>query len=229
MEKATQMNRHHICVLGFTIAAALAVAPGIQRGADAQPLESHDVLLPPVVVNDNRRPAGTLDQGVLTLALRAAAGLFRPEGDNGRALRVEAFGEASSTLSAPAPLIRVPEGTEIHAVIRNDLADALRIHGLCDRGAPTCPPIEVAAGETRDVRFKSGPAGTYHYWGTTTGMPLPFRGAEDSQLSGAFVVDAPGASAGADRVLVITEWTSLTRMQLQDLLKRMIRAPSSSS
>lgn len=213
------MNRHHTCALGFTIAAALAVAPGIQRGADAQPLESHDVLLPPVVVNDNRRPAGTLDQGVLTLALRAAAGLFRPEGDNGRALRVEAFGEASSTLSAPAPLIRVPEGTEIHAVIRNDLADALRIHGLCDRGAPTCPPIEVAAGETRDVRFKSGPAGTYHYWGTTTGMPLPFRGAEDSQLSGAFVVDAPGASAGADRVLVITEWTSLTRMQLQDLLK----------
>ena len=31
--------------------------------------------------------------------------------------------------------------------------------------------------------------------GDTTGMPLPFRGADDTQLSGAFIVDPPGAQA----------------------------------
>jgi manganese oxidase len=213
------MNRRQKTILGFTIVTVLAVAPGFQRGAQAQALESHDVLIPPVVANDNRRPAGALDQGVLTLALRAAAGQFRPEGDSGRALRVEAFGEGQSPLSSPAPLIRVPEGTEIRAAIRNELADVLRVNGLCDRGAPTCAPIDVPAGAMREVRFKSGPVGTYHYWATTTGMPMPFRASDDSQLSGAFIVDAAGAPADADRVFVITEWTSLTRAQLMDLVK----------
>ena len=73
------------------------------------------------------------------------------------------------------------------------------------------------AGETRQVRFRSGPAGTYHYWATTTGMPLLFRAVNDTQLSGAFIVDPAGAEPVNDRVFVITDWTSLTLSQLREI------------
>jgi manganese oxidase len=168
--------------------------------------------LPDVLPNDNRRPAGAIADGVLTLNLRAAEGLWRPEGSNGPVLRIEAFGEANGSLTIPAPLVRVTEGVDIAATVRNDLANAMRVHGLCDRGA-ACEPIVVQPGETRTIRFRSGPAGTYHYWATTSGMPLQFRAVGDTQLSGAFVVDPRGAVPN-DRVFVITDWTSLTRAEL---------------
>src|SRR5512134_1399577 len=72
-------------------------------------------------------------------------------------------------------------------------------------------------GQARGARFVVESPGTYHYWATTTGMPLTFRGGPDSQLSGALVVDPPHGVVEADRVLVITEWASLTRVQLADL------------
>jgi FtsP/CotA-like multicopper oxidase with cupredoxin domain len=169
--------------------------------------------LPEVVTNDNTVPAGRLSNGVLTLNLRAALGVWRPEGRSRRAIRIEAFGEGASPLAAPAPLIRVPEGTVIDAVVRNDLSRPLRLHGFCERGGEHCAALDVPAGKSRRVRFKSGRAGTYHYWTTTTGMPQQFRAADDTQLSGAFIVDPPGAPPD-DRVFVITEWTSLTAEQL---------------
>ena len=49
-----------------------------------------------VVPNDNRHAAGTLDDGTLTLALRAGLGAWQPEGPAGPALPIEAFGESSS-------------------------------------------------------------------------------------------------------------------------------------
>ena len=175
--------------------------------------------VPPIVPNDNRRPAGRLTDGVLELNLRAEAGDWRPEGDAGPVLRVEALGEVGAQLMVPSPLIRVPEGAVIAASVRNDLAKNLRVHGLCERNGQPCAPIDVAPGENREVRFKSGVAGTYHYWATTTGMPLQFRAVDDTQLSGAFIVDAAGVAPDADRVLVITDWTDLTREQLDRVAK----------
>jgi FtsP/CotA-like multicopper oxidase with cupredoxin domain len=173
--------------------------------------------LPAVAANDNTTSAGTFSDGLLTLELRAGAGLWRPQGAAGPSLEIEAFGEAGSPLTIPAPLIRVPEGAEIAVRVRNDLTTPLRVHGLCERGGATCAPLDVPPREARRTRFTSGPAGTYFYWATSTGMPLPFRGSSDTQLSGAFIVDAPDAKPAADRVFVITEWTSLTRQQLMDL------------
>jgi FtsP/CotA-like multicopper oxidase with cupredoxin domain len=49
-------------------------------------------------------------------------------------------------------------------------------------------------------------------------MPLDYRAAGDTQLAGAFVVDPVGAPANADRILVITDWTSLTKQQLKELV-----------
>ena len=63
----------------------------------------------------------------------------------------------------------------------------------------------MAPGGARDIRFASGQAGTYHYWATTMGAPVPFR-----ELAGALVVDPPRGQAIADRIFVITEWSSLT-------------------
>ena len=171
---------------------------------------------PIVAANDNRRPAGDGGDGTIRLALRAGLGSWRPEGDDGPVLQVEAFGEVTGPLQVPAPLIRVREGTAILASFRNDLDTPLQIHGLCARGGAPCPPLDVAAGTTRGVRFASGPPGTYYYWATTTGMPLSFR-APDAQLSGAFVVDPAAGAPEPDRVLVITEWTSLTRAQLREV------------
>lgn len=170
---------------------------------------------PQIVANDNRRPAGRLVNGQLELNLIARMGDWRPEGDDGPVLRVEAFGESGGDLMVPSPLIRVPEGTVIAVSLRNDLAKNLRVHGLCERTGGPCPPVDVPARETRSVRFSSGAAGTYHYWATTSGMPLPFRAVDDTQLSGAFVVDPRGEAVVTDRVFVITDWTSLTRDELE--------------
>jgi FtsP/CotA-like multicopper oxidase with cupredoxin domain len=48
-------------------------------------------------------------------------------------------------------------------------------------------------------------------------MPLRFRGAADTQLSGALIVDPPDSTPDGDRVFVITDWTSLTRTELKEL------------
>ncbi|MGE0362482.1 MAG: multicopper oxidase domain-containing protein [Vicinamibacterales bacterium] len=176
--------------------------------ADTPPSHGHDVA-----VNDNRRAAGTLIDGTWTVALRAARGRWRPAGADGPTLIVDAFGERDQPLSVPAPLLRVTEGATLDVTVANDLAAPLRVHGLCARDGSPCAPLDVPPGATRQVRFAAGRAGTYHYWATALGAPVPFR-----ELAGAFVVDPPGADPTADRVLVITEWSSLKAADLQRVL-----------
>jgi manganese oxidase len=171
--------------------------------------------LPLVRTHENRQPAGVLKNGTLVLNLRAARGLWRPEKESGPALAIEAFGERDGLLTAPAPLIRVPEGTAIVASVRNDLDLMLTVHGLCERNDTPCAPISVPAGGMREVKFRSGLAGTYGYWAETSGMPQALRFGSDTQLSGAFVVDPKTGPIGDDRVFVITEWSSLTHEQIR--------------
>jgi manganese oxidase len=165
--------------------------------------------LPVVAPNDNQRAAGTLDNGTLKVALQAAMGRWQPEGPGGPSLEIEAFGEIGRSLTVPGPLIRIVEGTGMAISIRNELGAELVVHGLCTRGGTACAPAKVPAQQTREFRFTSGPAGTYHYWASTIGAPVPFR-----ELAGAFVVDRPIESDRDDRILVITEWTNLTPQQL---------------
>jgi manganese oxidase len=173
--------------------------------------------LPRIHINDNRTAAGQLRDGVLTLALRAGVGQWRPEGPGGPALTVEAFGEVTGALQVPAPLVRVTEGSRIVASVRNDLTEPLRVHGFCARDGSACEALDVPPETTREIQFVAARAGTYHYWATSTGAPLPFRGGPDTQLSGAFIVDPAGTTLANDRVIVLTEWTSLTRPQLKDI------------
>ena len=183
--------------LTFVALTALVFADrpvlSLEPHAAALATVEHAVSTPAsVVLNDNMEPAGDLQDGVLTLGLRAAKGEWRPEGPSGRVFRIEAFGADGTPLSVPAPLVRVPEGTEIRVRVRNDLDTPLRVGGLCERGGAVCPLLDVPPHDAVETRFKSGPPGTYHYWASSSGMPFAFRAVEDTQLSGAFIVDPPG-------------------------------------
>ncbi len=198
-----------LSALTFAVALLPPGAPAaVHAGATAAPT--------PVEINDNRTPAGSRAGDTLTLELRAGLGVWWPEGPSGPSLTVEAFGAGAAALQVPAPLIRVPEGTTILARVRNDLDQVLELHGLCARDGSPCANVAVPPQASRELRFTAGRPGTYHYWATTTRLPLSFRSLGDTQLSGAFIVDPVGASV-ADRVLVITDWTNLTLEQMRML------------
>ena len=142
-------------VLYLTAAGALFAAGSIPV-LTAPPVER-------VCVNGNTHAAGTTEGDVVTVRLRAATGRWRPEGDTGPALRIEALGEEGKPLMVPAPLLRVVEGTTVAVSVRNELASPLRVHGLCARDGGACAPLDVPPGADREVRFASGRPGTYHY------------------------------------------------------------------
>jgi hypothetical protein len=111
-----------------------------------------------IAINDNRSPAGVVRGGVLTVRLEVRQGVWRPDGESDPGLTVRAFAEVGKEASTPGPLIRVVEGTEIHALIGNTLSSAtLYLHGLSTRGADASSDassdvVQIAAGATREVR-----------------------------------------------------------------------------
>ncbi len=167
-----------------------------------------------IVANANRVPAGRLRQGILTLHLELRTGTFRPHADDGPGVEVQAFGEAGRPLQIPGPLIRVPEGTVIEATIRNRLRDStLVLHGFATRTAPgdghgdADDSLRVPPGATRRLRFEAGRAGTYYYWGSTTGKGMNDDRWIDSQLSGGFIVDPAGTTPPPDeRIFLMGLW-----------------------
>jgi FtsP/CotA-like multicopper oxidase with cupredoxin domain len=184
-------------------AALIASMCGVALSAAAQPPRE-------VAANDNRRPAGTFANGVLTVTLVAGPGVWRPEAADGPAVEVAAFGEDGGPLLTPGPLLRAHEGTTLVVRVRNALADALSVHGFVTHPASEDAALVVPPGATREVRFSAGAPGTYHYWATLGPSTLNGRKAFESQLGGAFIVDPPG-DAPADRVFVLTEWDDSPR------------------
>jgi FtsP/CotA-like multicopper oxidase with cupredoxin domain len=162
-----------------------------------------------IQANSNRAPAGKLEDGILTLHLELRQADWYPEADTGPSIKIYAFGEEGKALQAPAPLIRVPEGTEIHVTLHNLLPATAILHGLHQHPGDAKKVVEVPPQETRELRFAAGAAGTYQYWASAGGdlgdSGRPFR--EDSQLAGAFVVDPPG-KAMPDRIFVLGIWRS---------------------
>jgi FtsP/CotA-like multicopper oxidase with cupredoxin domain len=156
----------------------------------------------PIAVNDNRTLAGELRNGVLTIRLELGEGAWHPESEDGEVFTVYAFGEAGKPLQNPGPLIRVPEGTEIHAILHNALPVAATVHGLHARPGDEKDVLQLPPDATKEVRFKTGTAGTYYYWATTTGHSILQRMPVETQLGGALIVDPPGTVA-TDRVFVI--------------------------
>ncbi len=186
--------------------AVLLVSLGCARAPDAAGSKALPVTLPRIEANRNLSPAGQLRDGVLTVRLEIREGDWYPEAETGPSVVVQAFAEAGRPLQVPGPLIRVPEGTEVRATVRNVLdKGTARVYGLHGRPGDGKKLLEIPAGEIREVRFKLTAPGTYHYWATTTGVPMERRFFADSQLSGALIVDPPGETV-ADRVFVIGIW-----------------------
>jgi FtsP/CotA-like multicopper oxidase with cupredoxin domain len=158
-----------------------------------------------ISTNDNRTPAGQIQNGVLTIHLELAEGQWHPGSEQGEAVRIYAFGEAGQPLQIPGPLIRVPQGTEIQASVHNSLPVAATVHGLHQRPGEEKDSLVVQPGVTKEVRFQAGDAGTYYYWASTTGDPIATRKTMDSELAGAYVIDPPGAVPN-DRVFVLGVW-----------------------
>jgi FtsP/CotA-like multicopper oxidase with cupredoxin domain len=169
-------------------------------------------LLPPIVANQNRTPAGVLNSGVLTIAIEAREGTWYPDSDQMPGIATYAFGEIGKPLQIPGPLIRVPAGTTVRMRVTNHIdGKTLRVAGLYDRPYVSGDTVfRVAPNQTQDIEFTLDSPGTYYYWGTANDSALTRRAGNDSQLVGAIVVDERGAAI-RDRVFVITEWARQLR------------------
>ncbi|MFQ5689897.1 MAG: multicopper oxidase domain-containing protein [Gemmatimonadota bacterium] len=197
----------------LALAGVLFLSAGPLRGQAVDPLdrllfrEGGPRVLPGVVANDNLTPAGELRDGILTVRLEARKGIWHPQGEDGPALEIEAFGEEGGALQSPGPLIRVPVGTEVRVSLHNLLDRPLLTRGLSDRDSSSRGPVEIHAGETRALRFRATTPGTYYYWGRTSDDRAGLGVFEDGQLAGALVVDPPGTRPD-DRILVIALWVN---------------------
>jgi FtsP/CotA-like multicopper oxidase with cupredoxin domain len=182
--------------------------------------------------NDNRTPAGTLRNGVLTLRLEIVETIWYPQQEGGPHLPVFAFAEEDKAPQIPGPPLRVPEGTVVLATVRNRLPVTMFVQGLHERPSASVP-LEVAPGATREVRFTAGAPGTYYYFASSTQKTIaqlaaitfltplddqfaPFG--KEALLTGALIVDAAG-SVPDDRVFVIGYWlTGLAKGPLREVL-----------
>jgi FtsP/CotA-like multicopper oxidase with cupredoxin domain len=182
-------------------ALSLVALSIVATAADAQPSPAR------ISSNDNRVAAGSLRNNVLTVTLELRNGRWYPEADNGASVDIQAFAEAGKAPSNPGPLLRVPEGTELHVTLRNQLSLTARVLGLATRPMPSADPIVLAAGRDTTIRFIAGAPGTYFYWATTHDNGLGGRDGDESQLSGAFIIDPKSAGdRRPDRVFVMGMW-----------------------
>jgi FtsP/CotA-like multicopper oxidase with cupredoxin domain len=179
------------------------------RSSEAKARSQPEATTFAIQANSNRTPAGKLENGVLTLHLELRRGDWCPEADTGPSLTVDAFGEEGKALQVPGPLIRVPNGTEIHLTVHDLLPVTAVVHGLHQHPGDAKAVVEVSSQETRELRFAAGAVGTYQYYASAGGelgdAGRPFR--EDGQLAGAFIVDPPG-KAVPDRIFVLLLWRS---------------------
>lgn len=156
--------------------------------------------------NDNRVAAGTLLDGILTVALVATRAMWYPNGDSLTGLPVAAFAEEGKAPLVPGPLLRVPRGTRIRASVRNALPlDTITIFWPAAGRSATTDSLVVAPGEVRHVLVTASEAGTYIYRAITNEPRSRALGVHEL-LAGALVVDSVStAEPPRDRVFVLSE------------------------
>jgi len=164
-----------------------------------------EISLPRIAANDNRVPAGRIESGVLTVHLELRKGVWHPEAPEGRGIEVYSFAEEGRELQTPGPLIRVPQGTEIHASVHSLLPDTVFVHGLHQRPGKPDESMQLAPGERKEVSFTVGEPGSYFYWASTSKGGLEERALDEGLMSGAFIVDSAGSNTD-DRIFVIQLW-----------------------
>jgi FtsP/CotA-like multicopper oxidase with cupredoxin domain len=159
-----------------------------------------------IQTNSNRTAGGILVDGILTIDLEIREGEWFPEDEHGPSIKVFALAEKGKPAQIPGPMIRIPQDKNIHVIVHNLIGRDVSIHGMHTRPGKNDDTFDVPGGATRDMTFLSGAPGAYYYWATAGGDTIggrPYK--EDSQLHGAFIVDAPG-TVFPDRVFLIGTW-----------------------
>ena len=157
---------------------------------------------------DSRRSTRTASSGTrtgttLTLALDVVESAWKPEGDDDPEVPVLAFAERGKSPTVPGPMIGCrKDGIRISPF---GIASTARSRLVaCVPAYRMCSTLTIAAGQTRELRYRLDKPGSYFYWGAFGGSTLVDRLWKDSQLNGAIIVDPP-----ADRrttVFLVSEW-----------------------
>jgi FtsP/CotA-like multicopper oxidase with cupredoxin domain len=179
----------------------ISCAPGVSK-------ELFDGFIEEVTINDNRKPAGEFRNGVYYINLEARIGYWYPETHDGDPIKIKAFAETGKPLQVPGPLIRIPEGTEIRATVRNRINGPLVLYGFISRPGNFRDSIIVGENEIKEISFNAGSAGTFFYTSKDTTEKLvpsaiiaPFM---NSQLYGAFIIDPMNQKADPkERIFMI--------------------------
>jgi FtsP/CotA-like multicopper oxidase with cupredoxin domain len=186
----------------LTLALVLPVVAALPACTRQRPAS-----LPATVPNANTSPAGVLAQGVLTVALEAKRATWHLDGDDRPGMSIGAFAEEGKPPSIPAPLLRVPRGTEIRVRVRNSLSEPITIqvpvaiHAANDAGESDS--VVIAPGAASEVRIHATTPGNYIYRATTR-TPLSDATGYSGLLAGAIVVDTSAtAPQPRDRVFMI--------------------------
>jgi len=138
----------------------------------------------------------------------------------GPSIHVYSFAERGKAPQIPGPLIRILQGTKVHANIHNSLPITVFLRGFHAHTEANNEPAKIAAGGTIDLNFEASAPGTFYYSARSTRdsirdvgilpvsaeLPMgegPFE--IESQLNGAFIVD-PTSGPTNDRVFVLSVW-----------------------
>jgi FtsP/CotA-like multicopper oxidase with cupredoxin domain len=159
-----------------------------------------------ITTHDNLKSGGQIKDGVLTIHLEIKEGVWNPNADGSPGIPTLAIAEEGGPGSIPGPMIRVPEGTRIHAFFKNTRIFPVVLHGFHTRPADSNDTVTVDPGVTKELNFLAGTPGTYFY-NVTCFAPVAIDAlsTSDTTMTGAFIVDGGGAPTD-DRVLVIGVW-----------------------
>jgi len=187
--------------VGMTL--SLALSAGITSGPRVPP----HTKAPAARANANTAPAGTLTNGVLTLALDVKRATWYPNGDSLPGIEVAAFADESGVARVPGPLVRVPAGTTVRLSVRNTFErDTVAFylppeaHGALTSTA--ADSLVLPPGDRAEVQFVATTPGNYLYRARTNDT-LARTLQVGGLMAGAIVIDSAGVSPPRDRVMVL--------------------------
>src|SRR5690242_21573469 len=134
-----------LAALAFATAAPLpqeSVVPAPPRASLPRPVPN----APLAQVNDNRRAAGHLAAGTLTLSLDIVEAAYQPEGEHDPVVRVLAFAESGKPPQVPGPLVRAPVGTTVQLTVHNRSDSTVMLAGLRLAMRSGRDTVQIAAG-----------------------------------------------------------------------------------
>jgi FtsP/CotA-like multicopper oxidase with cupredoxin domain len=159
--------------------------------------------------HDNDVPAGTVENGVLRLSMRAVEAAWHPYGKDENGAILPAFAEEGDAPTIPAPYLHAELGQTVEVQIENTLDSLLVVYGFGERKAAPLEPWSIEPGERVTRRFVADAEGTFYYFAKVGEYEEdPFQAMGDARLgslfmSGAFVVQGPEMPEPIDDIMLM--------------------------